>query len=217
MAKKAPHEPGDESMQTAIVRKPVDVANALGELELRFEFLRDAMGSGENARDSCTPNDPQSAPGYFSYAHTTRRLAELLIPLSWTRRDVDGLALIVSPSDDVAIIISSGDEGTGIPNHPVRSRYPKGPATKMAVEQNRQLDLFPRAIQDQNQPGPWRTWLLLRRRAEDSLYSELSLPHEVGEDDHVVEWTRRIILEPISFKPDIHHEEETGEPINIDI
>jgi hypothetical protein len=204
-------------MQLAIIKNPIDVTNALEELGLRADVLRDAMVSGENARDACTVNDPQSAPGFFSYTHTTRRLAELLIPLGWARKDSDGLALIVSPSGDMAIIIGSGDEGTGVSDHPVRSRYPKGPATKMAVEQNRQLELFPRATQPQESTGTRRTWLLLRRRIKDRLYAELSLPYEVGEDDHVVEWSRRIILEPVSFEPDVHHEEDAGQPINIDI
>ncbi len=204
-------------MEPVVLRKPLEVVNALDELELAWEPLRDAMVNGERGRDACTPNDPQSAPGYFSYALTTRRLAELLIPSGWTRVDVDGLALVVSPLRQVAIAVSTGDGGTGVYHRSVRSKYPKGPAMKMAVEQNRQGELFPKTTPSDSRPAGWKTWLLLRRRADDKLYCELSLPYEIGEDDHVVEWSRRIVFEPFSFSPTIEDDENGGSPIDIDI
>ena len=204
-------------MQPVVLKDPIEVVDALAELGLSWDVLREAMLGGEGERDECTANDPPGAPGFFSYARTTRRLGELLIPSGWTRQDKENLALVVSPSRDIAIAVSTGDEGTGVHYLPARSKYPKGPATVTAVEQNRQLLLFHNESQKTTPPAAWRTWLLLRRRVGNKLYCELSLPYSVGEDDRVEEWTRRIIFDPISFEPSINDGDDTGDPIVINV
>jgi hypothetical protein len=211
-------------MESAVWHDPIAVADALAEMGLSLELLEDAVRAGEELRDSCTPNDPSSAPGYFSYAHTTRRLAELLVPLGWSRRDVANLALIVSPSEALAIVVSTGDEGTGAHYRQVKSKYPKGPATAMVVERNRQLDLFqPNPLPDEGleEPDdgrPFTTWMLLRRRVGDTVFWELSLPCQVGEDGRVDEWVRRIVFQSISLTPRIDDDGgDSGDEIVIDV
>src|SRR6185436_8037698 len=107
-------------MRPVIATKTIEVANALDELKLDWTVIREAILSGENARDACTENDPQAAPGFFAYAHATRRLRELLIPRGWIRKDLEGLALVVSPNMEIAIAVSTGDGGTGLPSRPLR-------------------------------------------------------------------------------------------------
>jgi hypothetical protein len=88
------------------------------------------------------------------------------------------------------------------------------------VEQNHQLELFPKPlVAKDGLPPTWETWLLLRRRdkEEDMLYFELSLPWRLDEDFHVIEWSKRIIFEPISFKPTISDSEPEEKPIEIEI
>src|SRR5437899_1643631 len=100
-------------MKPEILTRPGEIANALKALDLDHEVIREALLGGEAARDACTENDPLSAPGFFAWSFSTRKLRELLIPRSWTRRDLDGLALVVSPSAKMAIVVSTGDTETG--------------------------------------------------------------------------------------------------------
>lgn len=208
-------------MESAVWHDPIVVTDALAEMGLSLEALQDAVKAGEELRDGCTQNDPSNAPGVFSYARTTRRLAELLIPDGWVRRDVANLALVVSPSEDLAIVVSTGDDGTGAYYRPVKSKYPKGPATVLVVERNRQqLDFFRPNPEppDPQEVKACTTWMLLRRRVGDTLFWELSLPYKVGEDGRVEEWMRRIVFEPISLAPRIDDEGgDSGENIVIEI
>jgi hypothetical protein len=198
-----------------ILRQEIEVVDALTALGVRRELLIEALLDGEAQRDACTPFDPSSAPGFVSYARTTRKLRELLVPLGWHSVDEDNLALVVSPNGDMAIAVSTGDEGTGVAYRPVKSKYPKGPATIAAVARN-QLLLF-------GEPNPKREpvldrkmWMLLRRRLNSTLYCELSLPQSVGEDERVEEWATRIILPAMNLEPSIAPP-DSGDDIVIDI
>jgi hypothetical protein len=189
-----------------VIDSKIEVINALHDLErLDLELLTESAAAGEAERASCTENDPPGAGGYFSYARTTRRLLEILIPRGWKRRMDRNFPLIVSPSRKIAITVSTGDDGTGVRGRPVKTKYAKGAATQDAIKNNQQLALigFEREDQSIEQDLPkWVTWLLLRRRCRNTLYWELSLPMYMEEDQPISRWTRRIILPPISFDPD---------------
>jgi hypothetical protein len=185
---------------TAIVRQSViEVRTALRELGLESDILREAILRGEVARDSCTANDPPSAPGFDAWARTVRALREILIPRGWSRNDDINLSTIVSPNGSFAITVATGDEGTGRVEADPKTKYPKGPATEAAVNRN-QLRLF--AV-DESTAEMQLTWMLLRRRDGESVLSELSLPASMTEDGQVEEWLERIILDPITLGPDL--------------
>src|SRR5262249_39614281 len=86
--------------EPVIIHRPIDVINALHELspELDVEVLREAALVGESFRDSCTENDPLSAPGFLAWARTVRALRELLIPRGFKRAFTDPyFPLVLSP------------------------------------------------------------------------------------------------------------------------
>lgn len=186
-----------------VLSKPTEVTDALAEIGLSFDVLRDAMLAGETARDSCTTNDPSNAAGFDAWARTVRALRERLTIAGWVRDDSDGLPTVIAPSGEIAIVVATGDEATGDRDKTPKTKYPKGPATVAVVERNsRQGDLFRPAVERVTIPNPnHKTYFLLRRRSDDFVFSELSVPDAIGDDGRVEDWARRIILEPISLNP----------------
>lgn len=74
------NDEGRAEAELSVVFEPAAVAGALARLGLRREVLVEAVLAGEAARDSCTANDPLIAPGFMSWARTTRGLREQLVP-----------------------------------------------------------------------------------------------------------------------------------------
>jgi hypothetical protein len=192
-----------EMRQTIVRERLTEVTDALTALGLNSEILRDAILAGETARDACTANDPSNAAGFDAWARTVRSLRERLIAWGWTRVDADGLPIIISSSGSIAIAVATGDEGTGKGDAPLKTKYPKGPATIAVVARNRtQLEFWDSDEEQIAIPNPTpQTWFLLRNRVDDSVYAELSLPAAIGDDGRVEEWAERIVLAPISLDP----------------
>jgi hypothetical protein len=167
----------------------------LKKLGLTVEDLVSALQMGETARNSCTPNDPAALPGILAWGRVTRGLREVLAPKAWRREEIGGLSLVVSPNNSMAITVATGDSNTGWLLDSPRTKYPRGPATVMAVEQNQQLDFFMPNPPPKASPVAIRaTWLLLFARAGKRVNAELSLPAGVDDQGHVVEWAERILL-----------------------
>jgi hypothetical protein len=214
-------EPGGAGSGTGAVRsRLIAVTDSLAELGLSFEILRKALCAGEDARDACTANDPPGAPGFDAWARTVRALREDLIAQGWTRNDEGNLSSVVSPDGRTAIVVASGDKGTGDPASIPKTKYPRGPATVAAVDSNRlQLELFQpnEAIPIKPEDGV-KTWMLVRRRDGDILYSELSLPIRIGDHDLVEEWAIRLVFEPILIASDAMPEQaESGDEVEVKV
>jgi hypothetical protein len=188
-----------------IVRQRIiEVVSSLSALEgLTVEALRDALLAGETARDGCTANHPSNAPGFYAWSAGICSLREQLIAAGWSRVEEDGLPLIVSPSGGIAIALETGDDGTGVADKIPKTKYTRGPATVAVVVRNKNQTEFWESDQEQViVPNPTRqTWFLLRRRTDETIFSELSLPDAIGADGRVESWTERIILPPISLDP----------------
>jgi hypothetical protein len=202
-------------MRSAVKQSEIEVTNALTELGLTKDILRDAVLIGEIARDSCTANDPKSAPGIFAWARTVRGLRESLLPKNWHKNDDMNFPTVISPDRSFAIAVMTGDEGTGRIEAIPTTKYRKGIATKLAVKSN-ELSLFsflPDYVEEK-QVDLRLTWILLRRRDEDSVFSELSLPASISKDGQVESWNTRIILDPIEVDPmpTIQDDDGSSEP-----
>jgi hypothetical protein len=200
-------------MKSTIRIGPIDVAHDLDVLGISYDILKQAIIAGEWERNKCTRLDAPNVPGFVSWAKTLRRLKELLIPHNWTPSDYT----IVRPDGRMAMTVASGDEATGDNGSTPKTRHPKGPVTETAVVQNHeQLELFERvwkggSILDGPRNGQVQTWMLVRRRIEETVNCELSLPSKLGEDGRVVDWGFRIILSPVVLEPPpINSDEDDG-------
>ena len=194
-------------------RGRVEVTNALAELGLELEDLTVAIERGEVARDSCSDNDPPSAPGFDAWAKSVRALRDRLIPRKWTRNDDGNFSTVVSPDGKLAIAVATGDEQTGqTEGEPPQTKHARGPSAGAAINLNQYL-LFREkgtTVADQLAEKKKRiTWILLKRRFKSTVFAELSLPASMIENEPVKDWLRRIILEPILIESSVIVETDT--------
>ena len=138
-------------------------------------------------------------PGLTRWGRTTRFLREELIPAGWDYDNPRNLARTVHPDGHVAIVATSGDAMTGLPDHSTTTKYPKGFATVEAVQVNDQLaldlgDFDPAPDEDRSaDPAGAQTWYLLYHVGEEEFRVELSLPDAI-ENGWITRWAERIIL-----------------------
>jgi hypothetical protein len=195
------------SLSENVVSKPHAVKNRLSELGLTETLLIEATKRGMAARFTCTANHPPLAAGFYTWSETVRGLRDVLAPLGWGKDDAGLLPLAVSPDQEMAIAVATGDEYTGNPDVSPCTKSSKGPRTKDLVESNAlQLHLFETQailkIEEEILEAPKRVtyWLLIRvdERA-GVLHAELSTPVLMGGDRKISGWDERIILGEVPF------------------
>jgi hypothetical protein len=187
-----------------VFSQPEDVNNRLAQLGLKAVTLREAVQRGFASWASCTMNHPTNYPGISFWANTTAALRELLHTDGWKRRDDGNLPLTVDAEGRVSVIVSTGDEYTGLPDLTPSTRSSKGPRTVSVVTINaQQMPLFdfkghPEIVKQ----GEERlTWILLfyRDKTSNDVRCELSCPVKINEDGQIDAWAERIILPSIPF------------------
>lgn len=210
-------------MIVTVNKDVVDVSNRLESLGLIYSGIRDAVLYGETFRDASTENDVQFLIGAIAWGKHMRGMRDWLVPIGWARLDVRNVPMIVHPSGEFAITVSSGDENTGNPDRSPKSKNAKGSATEDLVANNKQLTFFyalPMPTPTPNKPMSGRmTWVLLIARINDEVFLELSLPNDMDEDGRVASWKERIILPTISTAQSIQNgiEFEFSEEIDINV
>jgi hypothetical protein len=191
---------------SSIHHEQADVDSRLANLGFEADLLRRAVSLGLSEGAQCTANDPVILQSFINWGKTVGFLRDQLVPQGWQRVRRAGYETTVSQDGKVALAVAAGDEGTGLPKFPVRTRTPKGPATFKAVlantgmstrEMSELVDSFPTA-----EPLPQaKTWILLffADTVKQEIRVELSLPTGVAQDGQVAVWGERLILEPMSW------------------
>lgn len=183
---------------------PEEVEAFLPVVGIRTAVCQEIARIGEEARDRCTPNHPPSAPGFYAWSEWNRALRDFTGIDGWSSSDEDNLSRVISPDGRIAITVSSGGSGTGVPGSTPSTAHPKGNATKEAIQANQtSLNLTPGVVSLPTRRGP-TTWILLidRRpgpRGTDMIYLELSCPGSITEAGFIVTWAPRYILPPVDF------------------
>jgi hypothetical protein len=176
----------------------------LAELGLTVEMVERVLRRAEAEASTCTPLDPPIMEGLTRWGRRTRFFREELIGAGWTFDNPRNLARTIHPSGEFAIVITSGDELTGVISEIGQTdlrpstKYRKGYATVSAVQRNQQLTLdygdfdvssdVPTA-----DAGDLLTWFLVVHTDVDSLHVELSLPDAIL-DGRITSWVERIVL-----------------------
>lgn len=175
---------------------PASDAIDLAMLGLDPEVLLQARSRAQLDVDDCTDFDAPGFAGFTRTSRTVRYLREELIPQGWTTDDAGNQASVVSPDGTHAVIVTSGDEGTGDLDRQVKTKYPKGDVTDRRVAANLQLALFGDEA-DPESPPERHTWVLLQHCAGDRVHAELSLPTGSDPTGRISTWRERIVLEPL--------------------
>lgn len=195
-------------MSQRVINQSVEVQTRLAELGLDPEALAQVIKRGYVAFTLCTVNDPPLFPGFAAWAQTVRALREYLVPQGWRRCDENNYSLVINPTEDMAIAVATGDDGTGRVDAVPTTKSSKGPSTVEAVVANQAQLTFafeelPSVATDEGDETieERMTWLLLVHRGEGEVRSELSLPLSMGTDGRIESWQERIILGSMPTDP----------------
>jgi hypothetical protein len=172
-----------------------EAAGKLAELGLTVEIIERVVRRADAEASMCTALDPPIMEGMTRWARTTRFLREELIPRGWRFDNPRNLPRTIHPGGEFAIVVSTGDELTGLLDALPATKYLKGQATVRAVEVNEQLALdFPGFdLSQRDGAGEILTWFLMYRASEDEFRVELSVPDAIV-DGRITSWAERVIL-----------------------
>ena len=171
---------------------PQDVSEQLAHLAVPEEALRRAIWRAYGEHRLLTPHDPAWYAGGVLPGKTMRYLRDLLVPgHGWAAETDAGLEIVVRPDREIALVVWSGDVGTGdVRCWAPSTRRPRGEASRVVVETNEQQVLFG----ELPAKPPRYTWALLVRGEQDGVQAELSMPMSVSGGGVITEWRTRIIL-----------------------
>lgn len=180
----------------------VAASDRLSQLGLSIPGLLRVINSGAGGFASTTHFHASSAAGTYLYHETTAAARRLLVPAGWEADELDGQPRVWNPRTNVAIVVQTGDENTGIVSeHQPRTRNPKGTATQRKVDENRQhpaLFAMPVPQRQALDSVAVLTWVLLVAVVEGKMRAELSLPREFV-DGRPSDWVERILLPEQDF------------------
>ncbi|WP_190243011.1 hypothetical protein [Arthrobacter globiformis] len=149
---------------------------------------------------------PPGSPGSVRYFELVNTLSQVLRPRGWRRDDKQNICRLVNDDRRIVLVVTSGDEATGIPyltfkKYP-RSKYPKGVAMRSAVDNNQSAFDFAEyglgTPQESNDAySGYSLWTLMVFVNSHEIRSEISKP--IGFDGHgrIAGWDERIILHPV--------------------
>jgi hypothetical protein len=150
---------------------------------------------------------PPGAPGSVRYFELVNTLSQVLLSRGWRRDDKHNICRLVNDDRRIVLVVTSGDELTGIPyltskKHP-RSKYPKGLAMRTAVDSNQSALDIPgygaSVAQDSSDPySRYSLWTLMVFVNSSEIRSEVSRPTGFDIQDRIAGWDERIILRPIA-------------------
>ena len=182
--------------------------NSLKMLDLESNRLTQVCERALTAFFQATKNDAANAAGSYAYFAAVRAIRDIFCPLGWKRGREHNLEYIAHPKNGIRVIVSSGNQDTGIQNGTPKTKNQKGKQTQKVVAHNalKQIPMFPDREPKFDDDQVKSTWMLLYHidimKAEMRI--ELSLPIELdAEGLRVAGWKERIILPPIKLDPTI--------------
>jgi hypothetical protein len=178
----------------------------LTELGLSVDIVADALRRADEDSSACSVLDPPILEGLLRWGRITKYLREGLLPLGWTFDNPRNLARTISPGNDFAIVVATGNHRTGLADYEAGTRHHKGFATEQAIIANGQLTLdlgdllrvvpLDRGAVPAGAAEQPTMWLLLFCVEEDIFRAELSLPAAI-DNGRITHWSERILLPEI--------------------
>lgn len=174
----------------------------LAELDLTVDVVTNALAAADRESAHCSDLDPPILEGLLRWGRTTRALREQLVPQGWGYDNPNNLARTIHPSGDFAVVVATGDVGTGLPSSGAGPRHARGYATEQAIHANGQLtfefgSLLHLATAGRSSGlGHLRTWFLLYHAEPEQFRAELSLPQGFDRG-RITRWSERILLPPL--------------------
>jgi len=173
----------------------------LSQLGIQLSVLRESVWQGYLARSRTTANHPSISRGIIMWAETVAVLREQLRPQGWRKSDKGNYELTVNNENGLAIVVTTGDDATGMIGSTPSNKCSKGINTAEAIETNNQLDMFSELLQATEETQGLTTWILLMHLAANEVRFELSLPSSISAGK-INGWKERIVLPSMPLDDD---------------
>ncbi|NWO07137.1 MAG: hypothetical protein HLX50_16020 [Alteromonadaceae bacterium] len=173
----------------------------LSQLGIQSSALTESVWQGYLARSRTTANHPRVSRGIIMWAETVAVLREQLRPNGWVKSDKGNYELTVNEKESLAIVVTTGDNATGMVGAVPSNKCPKGVNTAEAVEANNQLDMFTELLPAIEETQGLTTWVLLMHLASNEVRCELSLPSSIS-SGKINGWKERIVLPRMQLDDD---------------
>src|SRR5690554_6096668 len=189
----------------------------LSQLGIPMAALTESVWQGYLARSRTTANHPRIARGIIMWAEVVAVLREQLISHGWIKEDKGNYELSVNQRAGLAIVVTTGDEATGMIGSTPSNKCPKGVNTAEAIETNNQLDMFSELLPAIEDVQGLTTWVLLMHLAADEVRCELSLPSSIfngkinGRKERII--LPSMLLDNDSIEIEITNLQDRGKPI----
>ncbi len=178
-----------------------NAVDRLSLLGISLPILTESVWQGYLARSRTTANHPSIARGVIMWAETVAVLREQLRPQGWVKSDKGNYELVVNKKESLAIVVTTGDDATGMIGATPSNKCPKGVNTVEAVETNNQQDMFSELLPIVEKTSGLTTWVLLMHMAATEVRCELSLPSSIS-NGKIDGWKERIILPSLLLDDD---------------
>lgn len=178
-----------------------NAVDRLSLLGISLPILTESVWQGYLARSRTTANHPSIARGVIMWAETVAVLREQLRPQGWVKSDKGNYELVVNKKESLAIVVTTGDDATGMIGATPSNKCPKGVNTVEAVETNNQQDMFSELLPIVEKTLGLTTWVLLMHMAATEVRCELSLPSSIS-NGKIDGWKERIILPSLPLDDD---------------
>ncbi len=191
-----------------IISKPWERELELSKLDLKEESVLEIGKMILDSFLSTTHNDTSNAAGMFAYLTAVRKGRDVLCTQGWDKYRINGLELIKNDKLQINLMLSSGDDATGIKHKNPENKNKKGNATKKLIKQadNPYDPYIPGFKKNELEIDQdcYTSWIFLYHidTSESSMRLEISLPDGFDYQTlKVSQWKKRIIFDPIDFEP----------------
>lgn len=171
-----------------------DLAKLLAPMRLQASVFEHAVSVAAAESRTFSPGAPKSAPEITRWLRTVEIVHEelMLLRAGWARLDPQNLPYFLQSDLHLGLIVSSGDEFTGVTYAAPKNRNAKGFAFARRVGENGQVAMFGQPT-DQGEVDVEDVWVLLYDERDGVVHLELSRPSAMS-GNFVSAWSDRIIF-----------------------
>lgn len=171
-----------------------DLARLLAPLRLEASVFERAVSVAAAESRTFTPGAPKSAPEITRWLRTVETVHEqlMLLQLGWRRFDPQNLPYFLQPDLNLGLIVSSGNEFTGVTYGSPTTKNPKGSAFARRVDDNGKVAMFGQPT-DEGEVIVDDARILLYDERAGLVHLELSRPTAML-GSFVNVWSERIIF-----------------------
>lgn len=199
------------AIQTPRTRE--QLARLLAPMRLEASLFERAVAVAAAESRTFSPGAPKSAPEITRWLRTVESVHEglMLLRNGWQRLDPHNLPYFLHPEANMGLVVSSGDQFTGITFGSPNTRNPKGAEFSRRVEDNARVPLFEYPTGDARSESEVEViWVVLYDERDGLVHLELSLPASMA-GSQIDKWSERIIFPAFDLALGSFAFEESGD------